>query len=499
MSYLPLADPGGRVPGVAFREPRVRRPHLVLLPGRGAVGTLTGDGARVPTLALGDALAAILAALLAVTVSPVRLGDGGAVLLVVVTSTWLLLLAATRNYEARLGPFDRDDLRRLAQAGIDLFVATWLLAFILGIGAITPVDAAIVSATATVVTVAHRVTESRRVERRRLHQARPVRVVVAGHRGAVAATLAELGRTARNRFEVGAVCLPHEGHEQDLGVPTAAGFDHVAELAQQRSARAVIVLPCPHFDPATLRRLRWSLAESGVQLFVASGLHDVAGSHASVSYAGTVRLVHVRPSQLRGGRRTVEECCERVAAALALVLLAPLFLVLALAIRHESAGPAIFRQVRVGRDGQRFTMFKFRTMTGDAEERGRDLVDLNDADGVLFKLRTDPRVTHLGRVLRTYSLDELPQLWNVVRGQMSLVGPRPALPAEVSRYDADTWRRLAVKPGLTGLWQVSGRSDLSWAEAVRLDLRYVDNWSITQDLLILCRTFRAVVNHRGAY
>jgi exopolysaccharide biosynthesis polyprenyl glycosylphosphotransferase len=494
-SYLPFADPGGTVPGVAFRD---RRSRAVPLAVRRTARTLADDGSRAPwTLALGDLLAALLAVTLAVGVGPVRLVDGGTLLLVV-AATWLLLLAATRNYEARPGPVDRDDLRRLAQAGLDLFVATWLLTLLLGVASATAGDAALLSATATTATVMHRVVGAHRFERRR-REAGPVRVVLAGHRGAVAAALNELGRTARHRFEVGAVCLPHRAHDDDFAVPTVAGFGQLAELAGQRSARAVIVLPCPHFDTSTLRRLRWSLAESGVQLFVASGLGDVAGSHASVSYAGTVRLVHVRPTQLRGGRHTVEECCERVVAALALVLLAPLFLLIALAIRHESSGPAIFRQVRVGRDGQRFTMFKFRTMTGDAEDRAPDLLALNDADGPLFKLRADPRVTRLGRVLRTYSLDELPQLWNVARGAMSLVGPRPALPAEVSRYDADTRRRLAVKPGITGLWQVSGRSDLPWEEAVRLDLRYVDNWSITQDLLIICRTFGAVVNHRGAY
>lgn len=498
-SFLPLTTgSGGTVPGVALRD---RRARVVPLPVRGTAWTVADDGARAPwSLALGDSVAAVLAVLLTVAVGPVRLDDGGAGLLVIVASTWLLMLAATHSYEARLGPFDRDDLRRLAQAGIDFFVATWLLAFLAGVESATAADGALLSAAATTATVAHRVVGDRRHERRRrLHQASPVRVVLAGHRGAVAAALTELGRTARDRFEVGAVCLPNQVHDEDFGVPTASGFDHLAELAVEHSAGAVIVLPCPHFDASTLRRLRWSLAESGIQLFVGSGLYDVAGSHASVAYAGTVRLVHIRPSQLRGGRHTVEECCERVVAALALVLLAPLFLVLSLAIRHESTGPAIFRQVRVGRDGQRFTMLKFRTMAGDAEEQGRNLLALNDADGPLFKLRTDPRVTPLGRVLRTYSLDELPQLWNVVRGQMSLVGPRPGLPAEVSKYDADTMRRLAVKPGITGLWQVSGRSDLTWSEAVRLDLRYVDNWSITQDLLIIFRTFRAVVNHRGAY
>jgi lipopolysaccharide/colanic/teichoic acid biosynthesis glycosyltransferase len=159
----------------------------------------------------------------------------------------------------------------------------------------------------------------------------------------------------------------------------------------------------------------------------------------------------------------------------------------------------IFRQDRVGRDGRHFTMLKFRTMHVDADETLQQLAGLNESDGVLFKVRLDPRITRLGRILRRYSLDELPQLVNVMRGHMSLVGPRPALPSEVVRYDEDPRRRLAVKPGLTGLWQVSGRSDLSWSDTVRLDLLYVDNWSFSLDLVILCRTVKAVLGHRGAY
>jgi lipopolysaccharide/colanic/teichoic acid biosynthesis glycosyltransferase len=189
-----------------------------------------------------------------------------------------------------------------------------------------------------------------------------------------------------------------------------------------------------------------------------------------------------------------------VVALAALVVLAPLLVMVALAVRRDSPGPAIFRQRRVGRDGAEFTIFKFRTMTTDAEDRVVDLAAHNESAGdLLFKIRQDPRLTRLGAVLRRYSVDELPQLVNVALGDMSLVGPRPALPDEVERYDPDPRRRLAVRPGITGLWQVSGRSDLSWEETVRLDLHYVDNWSPALDLQILCRTARAVLGHAGAY
>ena len=181
------------------------------------------------------------------------------------------------------------------------------------------------------------------------------------------------------------------------------------------------------------------------------------------------------------------------------LLLLPLLVVLAAVVRLDTPGPALYRQQRVGKDGRLFTMFKLRSMAQAADTARDDLLDVNEADGVLFKIQHDPRVTGVGRWLRRWSLDEVPQLWNVVRGDMSLVGPRPALPEEVARYDVDPTRRLVVKPGLTGLWQVSGRSDLSWSEAVRLDVRYVDNWSMRLDAQILARTVRAVLGHRGAY
>jgi len=190
---------------------------------------------------------------------------------------------------------------------------------------------------------------------------------------------------------------------------------------------------------------------------------------------------------------------DRAVAGLALVLLAPFLTGLALAVKLSSPGPVLYRQERVGLNGKSFTMLKFRSMVVDADRRLEDLRGDNISDGLLFKMRADPRVTRVGRLLRRLSLDELPQLFNVVRGTMSLVGPRPPLPGEVARYDTSVSRRLLVKPGLTGLWQISGRSDLSWEESVRLDLRYVENWSLAMDALILWKTGRAVFSSTGAY
>jgi exopolysaccharide biosynthesis polyprenyl glycosylphosphotransferase len=210
-------------------------------------------------------------------------------------------------------------------------------------------------------------------------------------------------------------------------------------------------------------------------------------------------MLHVEHPEFTGVRRLAKGVMDRLIAMVALVCLAPVMMVIAVFIRSNSAGPALFRQVRVGRDGKTFVLYKFRTMHNDAEQRLAELLALNDSDGLLFKMRDDPRITGVGRTLRRYSLDELPQLLNVVGGRMSMVGPRPPLPGEVEKYLQDTHRRLTVKPGMTGLWQISGRSDLSWEDSVRLDLRYVENWSLTSDFVIMLRTLGAVLRSSGAY
>ncbi len=328
------------------------------------------------------------------------------------------------------------------------------------------------------------------------------RTLAVGPRDLVARTLPLLRERAGQRgggLDVVAVCLD-ELDTAAFDVPVAVGLDDVDAIADEALAmdvQTVLVHPCAALGPHALRRLAWRLEESGTTLLVTTGLLDVASSRADASQVGDLVVVGVRPPR-RGIARGLVGIAERLAAAGLLALFVPLLVGLAVSIRRDSPGPAFFRQQRVGRDGRLFTMIKFRTMT-DGRPANDELADVNEADGVLFKVRQDPRVTVLGRVLRRYSLDELPQLINVVRGEMSLVGPRPALPEEVAQYDVDAQRRLHVKPGLTGLWQVSGRSDLSWEDSVRLDVHYVDNWSPQLDARILWRTVGAVVGHRGAY
>ena len=228
-------------------------------------------------------------------------------------------------------------------------------------------------------------------------------------------------------------------------------------------------------------------------------LLDVAGPRTSVRAAAGLPLLYVDHPDLSGLRQVVKGVFDKVAAAFALLLLSPLLLAIGVAIRVEDGGPAFFRQVRVGRDGKPFRLYKFRTMVVAAEQQKALLAANDQGAGLLFKIRSDPRITRIGAKLRRWSLDELPQLINVLLGQMSLVGPRPALPEEAAKYGDYVRRRLAVRPGITGLWQIHGRSDLPWEEAVRLDLRYVENWSLALDLLILWKTWPAVARGHGAY
>ncbi|MEU0134987.1 sugar transferase [Streptomyces sp. NPDC006296] len=285
--------------------------------------------------------------------------------------------------------------------------------------------------------------------------------------------------------------LAPEPADDDVSTVLGGAFAHDADL--------VLVAPGPQLDDDRLRRLAWGLHDGGLALCVLSELSGVAAARVRPASAGGLTLLHVAPPLRRGPQAALKTVVDRTGAALGLLLLSPLLLGVAVAVRLSSPGPVFHRQTRHGRHNRPFTMWKFRTMVADAEARREQLSAANESEGPMFKMRRDPRVTRIGHALRRTSVDELPQLLNVLRGDMSLVGPRPPLPEEVSRYDERELRRLAVRPGLTGLWQVSGRSDLSWQETVSLDLWYVDNWSVATDLGLLARTVRAVTDGRGAY
>ncbi|MHA7272361.1 sugar transferase [Arthrobacter sp. TMT4-20] len=262
---------------------------------------------------------------------------------------------------------------------------------------------------------------------------------------------------------------------------------------------AVALSSSSQLAPSTIRAMGWALADLNVRLILAPALTDVAGPRIHTQPVSGLPLIHVSTPNLEKGQRFVKRSMDLVGAGLLTVMLSPLLVLIAVLVRFGSPGPILFRQERVGAAGRRFEMYKFRSMVADAESRLAEVQDGHDGNEVLFKLKNDPRVTRAGRILRKFSLDELPQLLNVLNGSMSLVGPRPPLASEVERYDVKAHRRLLVRPGMTGLWQVSGRSLLSWDETVRLDLYYVENWSLLGDLAILMRTFRAVTGRHGAF
>jgi len=281
--------------------------------------------------------------------------------------------------------------------------------------------------------------------------------------------------------------------------PVVGPIQSTAARASQAGAEAIIVASLPAQDPDFVRRLSWQLEGAVAELVLCSRLAEVAGPRISLRPLDGLPLIQVKIPEFEGGMHALKRAFDVGLATLALIPVLLLTPFIAVAIKADSPGPVFFQQTRVGRDGRQFGMLKFRTMTVDAEARLDRLRAQNEGAGPLFKLRHDPRITRVGAFLRRYSLDELPQFANVLVGQMSIVGPRPPLPCEVTEYDGTVSRRLYIKPGITGLWQVSGRSDLSWEESVRLDLRYVENWSLTTDLMIMWRTAMVMVAPRGAY
>ncbi|UXY21006.1 sugar transferase [Streptomyces cynarae] len=458
-----------------------------------------------PAAALSDAAGAAVPVYLAFALVA---GAHAVVYTTVATAAWLLVRTSRNRYaEHRLG--EHSALRPALQ---DWLVLVGLLAvvraatgeespFLLALAALAPC--------APTSAVAHALIHRHLVARRR--DGRVVRrALVIGDAHAVDGLVGHLARRTDHEFVVVGVC-PIGNEDPQALAPVAARLDRqapqrmsadsapVLAAARRLHADVVLVVPGAHMAGTRLRRLSWALHGEGCRLVVVPGLTEVAGRRVGVFSVAGLTMLNVAPPLRRGLAVLLKSVTDRLGAALLIVLLAPLFAVVALAVRLDSPGPVVHRQTRIGRDGVPFTMAKFRTMVADAHRLRQQLAGTNEQDGRMFKIRRDPRITRVGRVLRRYSLDELPQLFNVVLGHMSLVGPRPPLPDEVAAYNEVELRRLSVKPGLTGLWQVSGRSDLSWDETIALDLRYVDNWSPTVDVGVLCRTLRAVVAGDGAY
>jgi exopolysaccharide biosynthesis polyprenyl glycosylphosphotransferase len=444
-----------------------------------------------------------LAALGAVTI---RLGHtpGQYLLLpVLLPLTWVFALWVYRGYEHRFIGDGPEEYHRVVHAGVLLFSAVAVSSYILS---------AHVSRTVAMISVPCTLAGtliSRRLLRAALRRARKAgrglhRTLVVGRADAVVSLITSLRRTEPHLHHgvvpVGVCLAPEEVTPSRLhDVPVLGTPDDVVEAVDAVGADTVAVVSHPGLTGHALRKLSWALEERDVELLVSPGIVEVAGPRISIRPLAGLSLLHLERPVFRGSRRVLKRVFDYLVASGLIAVLSPLLIGLAVLIRTTSRGPALFRQTRVGTDGRLFTVYKFRSMVVDAEARRAELLHRDEGNGVLFKMRTDPRVTRIGNILRRYSLDELPQLLNVLRGNMSLVGPRPPLPVEVAGYSTDEVRRLRVRPGMTGLWQVSGRSDLTWEESLRLDLRYVDNWSISLDLTILWRTVRAVAQGSGAY
>jgi exopolysaccharide biosynthesis polyprenyl glycosylphosphotransferase len=415
---------------------------------------------------------------------------------------WVGSMLIARSYEERFLWVGAEEFRRVFFASMMLLatLGTVSWAFALDVARGFVIVAVPLAASLTLV--------QRYTQRQLLHRARGrghklQTTLLVGHRNAVAALDEQLDREAHHGYRVVGCCLPTDQYDPNAdafnGLPVLGDLSEVAEVVARLEVDTVAVLPCPELDGPALRRLGWDLEKTQAELLLAPAVTEIVGTRVQIRPVCGLPLMHMERPELTGVRRLGKDLFDKVSAGLGALFLLPALLTIALAVKVTSPGPVFFRQQRLGRDGQTFSMLKFRSMVAGADRMVDELEADSDGNGVLFKKKDDPRITRVGSFLRRYSLDELPQLVNVLRGDMSLVGPRPPLPSEVERYGFDMHRRFLVKPGLTGLWQVSGRSDLSWDDSVRIDVRYVENWSLTFDFMILWKTVGAVQRGSGAY
>jgi exopolysaccharide biosynthesis polyprenyl glycosylphosphotransferase len=415
-------------------------------------------------------------------------GVGAAVLFVVA-------VALCGGYDRRRAAAGRAELTSLLRGGLLLAFVSMLLVFVN-----VPLPRTLVIASLALTTAAALLLRAgqRHVVRRARSRGRMLRrTLLVGEPARLAPVLTEIAREPAHGFALTGICLPEGTADEVTDVPVLGSVEDVPDLV--RSLRVeTVVIAAGSVAAADLSRFARRFEALDVEVLLAPDVAQVGTSRVTLRglMDTPVLTLSAGPGPIHRWGKVVG---DRVLATVLLLVSMLILVPAALVIRLTSPGAALFRQTRIGLDGAPFTMYKLRSMYCDAEARLAALEDRSDGNGTLFKMRRDPRTTPVGRFLRRFSIDELPQLWNVVRGDMSLVGPRPPLASEVAGYDAASQRRLQVRPGLTGLWQVSGRSDLSWEESIRLDLRYVDNWTLSMDLMILWRTARAVLGGRGAY
>lgn len=418
-----------------------------------------------------------------------------------VLSLTALALGLARTWDPSVQGQGSEEFSRLMRALAALAVVVGLVGLALKLPGVRPYVFGVIPV-AFVLAAVSRLALRKALHRRRRHGACMHEVLAVGSEEAVAKLIVRTRRASHNGWAVTGACTPSgagtDGSLSILDVPVVGDLDSVPGVAGAGRYRVVSVAQTPGWSSRRLHHLAWDLEGTGTELVVDPGLMEIAGPRLHVAAVDGLPLLRLTEPAFTGLPRVIKGVIDRLGAGLLLVALAPVMIALAIAVGGDG-GPVFYRQSRVGKAGKPFSMIKFRSMVMNADQLQSELIESNQGSGPLFKLRQDPRVTRVGTFLRKYSFDELPQLFNVLAGSMSLVGPRPPLPREVAMYSRDAQRKLLVKPGLTGLWQISGRSDLSWEESVRLDLRYVENWSLALDGLIVWKTIGAVVKGTGAY
>jgi exopolysaccharide biosynthesis polyprenyl glycosylphosphotransferase len=410
---------------------------------------------------------------------------------------WIAIFAHQRLYNTRFIGRRIDEIRRIANAVALSTLSVALIAY--GFGELLVRSALVLLLVIAVLLVAVEREVARRLFASLREQGHLVRnVVIAGANPEGQELAAMLQSEAWLGYRVlGFVDDTVTDPQPVAGIPLLGTVDEAADIVRRHEGASVIVASSG-LESATTNRAARELLDQGIHVELSSTLRDIASQRLTVRPLGRFPVVYVEPVQREGWRRTAKRTFDILGASVGLLITAPLLIASAIAIKIDTRGPVLFRQSRVGRDSKPFDIVKFRSMVPNAEELLIDLRDDNEADGPLFKIKDDPRVTTVGRWLRRMSIDELPQLWNVLRGEMSLVGPRPALHHETEAWDELLTQRLRVKPGLTGMWQVNGRSDTSFEDYTRLDLYYVDNWSLLTDIAILAKTVPVVLTSRGA-
>lgn len=442
-----------------------------------------------------DAIAALIAAAVAITAFPSPVNHWAITLF---PPAWVAALAMGRTYEHRFVGNGSEEYKRLFHTSVVFLAVVGTLAYAFTVE-LTRGVVVVGLPSAMVLSLFTHWGARQFLHALRRHGRCMQRVVVVGLERSVAELIQSMRREPHAGLEIAAVCIDRPMGDTVEGVPVMGDSDHVVDVLAEVGADTVAVTAWSDVSQNDLRRLSWDLEGSGVTLLVAPRLTDISGPRIHIRPVAGLPLLNVEEPEFTGVRRIVKGGMDRLLALMAIILLAPVLVGISMAVALTSSGPILFRQVRIGRHGEPFVIHKFRTMRLDAEDQRAGVEHLNETDGTMFKVREDPRVTPIGRYLRRFSLDELPQFFDVLLGRMSLVGPRPPLPTEVDRYASLVRRRLVVKPGITGLWQVSGRSDLSWDESVRLDLLYVENWSLALDITIMLKTVLAVLRRRGAY